>query len=193
LCALHQGAVVTARGFDVTERPIIMSVPIWKPVAGFERRYEVSNTGLVRSLSTYRPQSGGVLKPWVQNKGYCYVSLRGATGERKSFAVHSLVLEAFVCSRPAGKQCAHGDGNPGNNAVENLRWASAKENIADRATHGRTAIGEANAATKLDRFSVRTIKQLKGTGVSAYAVARLACVAVKTIERIWKGETWKHV
>lgn len=165
----------------------------WKPVHGYEGRYEVSDSGLVRSLSTYRPTSGGVLTPWVQNRGYRYVSLRDAFGERKTFAVHRLVLEAFVEPCPNGKQVAHGDGNPGNNRLENLRWSTAKENIADRTAHGRTAVGDNNGSAKLDKHTVKTIKKLKGIGLSAYEIARLACVSPSTIDRIWAGEAWRHV
>lgn len=177
------------------ERPIIFSASdvLWKPVVGYENRYEISNSGLVRSLSTYRSTSGGILKPWVQNRGYKYVSLRSANNIKKTFAVHRLVLDAFVGLCPPGRQCAHGDGDPTNNHVENLRWASAAENIADRALHGRTAAGEKNGSAKLDRHAVKTIKQLRNAGVSAYALARLACVHSETIERIWRGETWRHV
>ncbi|KAA9173021.1 hypothetical protein F3K36_16380 [Delftia sp. BR1] len=169
------------------------SLEIWRPIAGYEGRYEVSNQGLVRSLSSYRPTSGGLLAPWVQNRGYQYVSLRSADGTKKTFAVHRLVLEAFTGPCPEGRQCAHGDGDPTNNRHENLRWASAAENIADRTAHGRTLVGEDNAASKLDRHAVKTIKQLSNAGISAYALARLACVHPSTVESIWRGETWRHV
>lgn len=39
----------------------------------------------------------------------------------------------------------------------------------------------------------KAIKRLNGVGVSAYEVARLACVSPVTIERIWRGETWRYV
>ncbi|WP_423196750.1 MULTISPECIES: NUMOD4 motif-containing HNH endonuclease [unclassified Cupriavidus] len=166
---------------------------VWKPVPGYEGRYEVSDAGHVRSLSSYRATSGGILATWVQNKGYHYVTLRSANGTKKSFAVHRLVLEAFVGPRPAGKQAAHADGNPAHNSLTNLRWATAKENIADRTAHGRTRSGEQNGSAKLDRFVVRTIKRLKGTNVSAYEVARLACISPSTVQSIWNNETWSHV
>ena len=177
------------------ERPILFSAPMetWLAIQGYEGRYEISDRGRVRSLSTYRSTSGGELKPWVQNRGYRYVTLRSPHGEKKSCAIHRLVLEAFVGPCPPGHQVAHGDGDPTNNAVTNLRWATAKENIADRSAHGRTATGERNGSSKLDRHCVNTIKRLNGVGVSAYEVARLACVSPVTIERIWRGETWRYV
>jgi len=175
------------------ERPILFNSEIWKPVVGFENRYEVSNKGRVRSLSTYR--SGyfhKMMSQYVQNKGYCYVTLRNK--ERKQgFAVHRLVLEAFVGPCPKGKQVAHWNGDPGDNRVENLRWATAKENIKDRARHGRTAKGEKSGSSKLDRKAVKTIKRLKDSGLSACEIAHLACVNYSTILSIWRGETWKHL
>jgi len=165
----------------------------WRPVIGYEGRYEVSDEGVISSLSNYRSSSGGPLAPWANSKGYQYVTLRDAAGGKRAQAVHRIVLEAFVELRPSGKQVAHGDGNPANNRVGNLRWATSKENIADRTRHGRTAQGEANAASKLDRHAVKTIKRMKDCGFSAYETARLACVNPSTIDRIWAGETWKHV
>lgn len=174
------------------ERPILFSGAIWQEVAGYEGRYEVSDAGQVRSLSTYRPTSGGILAHWVQNRGYRYVTLRGADGSKKAFAVHRLVLEAFHGPCPEGKQVAHFDGDPSNNHISNLRWASAKENIADRTRHGRTATGENNGSARLDKQSVNTIKRMKECGFSAYETARLACVSPSTIQAIWDGETWRE-
>jgi hypothetical protein len=55
--------------------------------------------------------------------------------------VHHLVLEAFVGPRPAGHEAAHGDGDKTNNALANLRWATPKENAADRYRHGTVLFG----------------------------------------------------
>jgi hypothetical protein len=165
----------------------------WRAIPGYEGRYEVSDSGAVRSLSTYRSTSGGELTPWTANKGYRYVSLRSVGSAKKSFAVHRLVLEAFEGPCPVGKQVAHWDGDPSNNHISNLRWATARENIADRTRHGRTAVGAKNGSAKLDQYTVKTIKRMKDCGFSTYETARLACVSSSTIDDIWSGETWKHV
>ena len=133
-----------------------------------------------------------IMKPWAGKKGYQYITLRKG-GSRKTFAVHRLVLDNFVEEKPAGKQCAHYDGNPQNNCVWNLRWASAKENIDDRKRHGRTACGERQGLSKLDEKCVKTIMKLKDSGLSKYEVAHLACVSYSSIERIWNGESWRCI
>lgn len=178
---------------QVSEKPILFNSEIWKSVVGFEERYEVSNQGRIRSLSTYRHgYFHKIMSHYIQNKGYHYVTLRDK--ERKQgYAVHRLVLEAFVCPCPKGKQVAHWNGDPGDNRVENLRWATAKENIKDRARHGRTAQGEKAGSAKLDRKAAKTIKKLKDGGFSACEIAHLASVHFSTVLNIWRGETWKHL
>lgn len=182
-------------GSGAKSGPGSQDIELWRPIAGLESRYEVSDRGRVRTLSTYRLRYRGlILKPWIQNKGYHYVSHRDTSTHRRiCYAVHRLVLDAFVGPCPDGKQVAHGDGNPCNNHISNLRWATAKENIADRTMHGRTRFGEDNGSAKLDAGCVKTIKRLRSIGLSAYEIARLACVSPSTIQSIWEGTTWKHI
>ncbi|HBQ0498342.1 TPA: hypothetical protein L7J05_003904 [Klebsiella pneumoniae] len=93
------------------ERGIIFNgeSEIWKPVVGYEGRYEVSNFGNIRSLSNYRKGLfHNNIAHFIQNKGYHYVSIRDASGKSKRLAVHRIVLEAFVGPRPDGKQMRTG-------------------------------------------------------------------------------------
>lgn len=163
----------------------------WRPVLGHEGRYEVSSDGSVKSLLSRCPASG-LLKPRLNHRGYLVVCLHAGDGTKSNRAVHRLVLEGFHGPRPAGKQAAHGDGNRENNHIENLRWASAKENTKDRIRHGRIQYGEQNHQAKLNRTMVSTIKRMKGAFTS-YEVGILAGVHSSAIECIWRGETWKHV
>jgi len=178
-------------------KSLIFSTPkaeTWKDIEGYQGLYQVSDAGRVKSLPNSKHKAELILKHWIQNtKGYHYIYLRNGRGEKRSFAVHRLVLEAFVGKRPNGKQCAHSDGNPANNNLDNLRWATAKENIDDRKRHGRTASGENNGSAKLDEKCVKTINKLKHTGVSAYEIGHLACVSTATIDRVWRGETWRDI
>jgi len=175
-------------------KPILFNTEIWKPIKGYEGRYEISNFGRVKSLdSRHKKYHGKIMKPWENsNKKYLYITLR-KNNEKKTYAIHTLVLNTFIGENPGGKQCAHYDGNPENNHVENLRWATAKENIDDRKRHGRTAKGEKQGSSKLDEKSVKTILKLKDKGLSKYEVGHLACVSYTTIERIWNNESWRHL
>lgn len=117
----------------------------WRPVPGYEGYYEVSSLGRVRSLDreVSHPTVGIVRrkgKVLAQNPlnedGYLGIGLN-RDGIKKKRAVHLLVLEAFTGPRPKGEQACHNDGNNTNNRVENLRWDTPKENVADIKRHGR--------------------------------------------------------
>jgi hypothetical protein len=109
----------------------------WRPVVGYEGRYEVSNLGEVRSLPrTMKARHGGapngyhmkgrILKKNSTPNGYYFVPL----GKGKRGLVHRLVLEAFVPNPDNKPCCDHIDANRHNNRVGNLRWATWQENNA---------------------------------------------------------------
>jgi hypothetical protein len=119
----------------------------WRPIPGHSG-YEVSDLGRVRSIDRAvikmtrgRPVphrlKGRVLKPGTTGRGYLMVVL----GHGGATYVHHLVLQAFVGPRPDGHEAAHGDGNRTNNRLVNLRWATPKENAADRYRHGTVMFG----------------------------------------------------
>lgn len=112
---------------------------IWRDVTGFEGLYQVSDTGLVRSLDRVVQQisrhgclmdrlyKGKILKPRVGKAGYLYLHLRNREF-KKTAKVHRLVAEEFVLGRFDGAVVNHKDGNKLNNTVENLEWVTVKEN-----------------------------------------------------------------
>lgn len=106
----------------------------WR-VSPLAPRYAISSIGRVASMNPGK--IGVILTPWVDGDGYSHVTLR--VGDKlKRIAVHKLVLTAFHgCAPTARHQSAHGDGDPSNNRDDNLRWATPKENQADRRKHGR--------------------------------------------------------
>lgn len=98
--------------------------------------YEVSDQGRVRSLSREFPRHvGKVLKHAVGRKGHHHVCLSN-NGHAKTFSVHILVLEAFVCPRPEGLIGLHRDDDKTNNRVENLYWGTYSDNLHDSVRNG---------------------------------------------------------
>lgn len=107
----------------------------WKPVVGFEGYYEVSDQGQVRGVRRMGSH-GKCLSQQTTAEGYKRVNLY-ANGVYKKKRVHHLVLEAHVGPCPEGMEGRHLDGDPGNNAVGNLRWGTHSENLWDRSPMDR--------------------------------------------------------
>ena len=124
---------------------------VWKPVPGYEGLYEVSNLGRVKSLPRkvrivrwgkegQRPVPEKILTTTTEDHRFGHLFLYLCReGKRKRWYVHTLVLTAFVGPRPDGMECLHGDGDPANNRVENLRWGTSSENTLDSVRHGTHA------------------------------------------------------
>lgn len=114
----------------------------WRPVVGFEGKYEVSSLGRVRSLTRtvhrkdgrQRIQRGRMMKP-IHDKKYDVVFL-GDGGKGRRRRIHELVLEAFVGPRPKGMHSCHGDDNGRHNHLSNLRYGTPSENGLDRTKNG---------------------------------------------------------
>lgn len=130
----------------------------WRPVVGYEGRYEVSNLGRVRSLprvishldaklGACRYDEGRILKPRpTPKRGYLILAL----GSNQYKLVHRLVAQAFVANPENKPQVDHIDGNKKNNSASNLRWCNGSENCN-------------NPVTKL-KFSRRVMQIDKDSG-----------------------------
>lgn len=92
----------------------------WKPVKGYESRYEVSNFGRVRN------RDGHILKP-IERRGYLCLNFC-VNGVRKDVKIHRLVAEAFIPNPNDLPFINHMDENKHNNCAENLEWCTAKYN-----------------------------------------------------------------
>lgn len=108
----------------------------WLPVPGYEGLYDVSDDGKVRRIpgTPAYPAGNRELKPWTGTTGYLHVSLY-KDGKPAKFRVNRLVALAFL--GPAnGLHACHGDGNPMNNTLANIRWGTRSENMLDAVAHG---------------------------------------------------------
>lgn len=105
---------------------------IWKPVAGFEGLYEVSNLGRVYSIPRIdggNVKRGGHLMSYTSDKGGYLRCKLTKNGKRKIMFVHRLVAMAFI-PNPKNFPCInHKDENTANNVVTNLEWCDYSYNI----------------------------------------------------------------
>ena len=149
----------------------------WKTIEGYEGLYEVSNTGLVKSVrrkvwtrnnvSHYqRTCVERILKPCTNMFGYDTVVLC-KNNKHAKFSVHRLVAKAFVPGYFDGAQVNHKDENKRNNVSDNLEWVTPQEN-----TIYGTGI-ERRAEKIRNRIPIRCTR-LDGSFVGEYADAREA-------------------
>jgi hypothetical protein len=114
------------------------------PIKGFENRYAVTRSGKVwiyPKRNSNRYPTGRWMRPSVAVRaegspskggtGYHVVQLF-KEGVRKSITVHRLVATTFIDNPQNLPQINHLDFDKSNNAVSNLEWCTAKQNMAHR-------------------------------------------------------------
>lgn len=176
---------------------------IWKPIKGFEGRYEISSNGRVKSLPGinhhyHRPEK--IKKASISKKGYYYVAL-WIKDKHKHFLVHRLLAIHFIPNPENKPQVNHKDGIKLNISLSNLEWATHKENGVHAYLMGLTPKppghkkkGEQIYNAVLNEEKVLKIRELFNSGMHTqkelgkmYSVTR-SCV--QSITRRW---SWKHI
>ena len=166
----------------------------WRPVPGYEGRYEVSSLGNVRSIGIGgNKKSGQPLKPMQATPGLRYVQVAMYLhGERRYYRVHQLVMAAFVGPRPPGMEINHIDGDAGNNRRDNLEYATRSENLRHAYKLGLCDVrGEKNPSARLTKAQARDIYRRFHAGeAKGVELAREFGVRTTTISAICTGKTW---
>lgn len=108
----------------------------WKPIAGYEGLYDISDQGRVRS---YKNNKWGLLthpKILGYRMGRHYKTVMLCKGaDKRTHYIHRLVADAFL-DRQKGQGCVnHINGNKHDNRAENLEWCTHYDNMrhADKA------------------------------------------------------------
>ena len=107
---------------------LLVSDEVWREIPGYDGDYFASDKGHILSLCRNEPR---ILKPFIcsnegNRTGYYYVEIRG-----QKQRVHRLVALAFL-ENPEDKPVVHHiDGNPLNNTLKNLAYATYAENAQE--------------------------------------------------------------
>lgn len=171
---------------------------IWRDIVGYEGYYQVSNTGIVRSLdrhdcrNRFRPSK--IMTQSNDSDGYKLVTL-SKDGKHKTAKVHQLVAVAFVPNTNNYPEINHKDENKANNAATNLEWCTTRYNL----TYGHrldNVIGESAPTHKLTEAQVKEIRaiyKIRSPQFGQSALARKYGVSHPAIAAIVKGKSWKHL
>ena len=71
-----------------------MITEIWKWIDGYERQYQISNYGRLKSFRKYK--DGMIMSNTNKNGWYLTVNLFNSENKRKTERIHRLVYETFV-------------------------------------------------------------------------------------------------
>jgi hypothetical protein len=161
---------------------------IWKDVIGLEGVYQISSTGRLRNNKTKV-----LLQPSYSRKGYVvYTTIQ--KGFRKTLAAHRLVAYSFIPNPEGKEQINHINGIKSDNRVENLEWATAKENMRHASSTGLlNNMGEAGRSklTNIDVLDIRSV-YIKGE-ISMKEIASHYNVSISSIYNILSRKKWKHI
>ena len=110
-------------------------IEIWKDIPNYEGYYQASNLGRIRSIDRTLTRSddrkvritGKILTPYNEGHGYRMVDLC-KNGIKQKCRVHRLVAMAFIPNPLNKREVDHINFIRDDNRVENLRWATSKEN-----------------------------------------------------------------
>ena len=163
----------------------------WRWIKNYEGIYMISTKGRFASFKRGRVT---ILNPHLNN-GYLQVTLC-KNGKCKMGLIHRLVAEAFIPNPENKPEVDHRDTNKTNNCVENLRWATEKENYQYASEARLIKIGENNTSAKLTEEQVRYIRKVYipyHPEFGAKALAKKFGVHRETIYSIVSGKSWKHV
>jgi hypothetical protein len=165
--------------------PLALPGEVWRPIAGYEALYQVSNLGRIQSHYHILPR---ILNPHPRSGGYLHVTLC-LRGHDQYASVHRLVLESFVGPCPPGHEAAHRNGKNQDNRLENLVWATKPENAFHRKLHGTEVSGERHHNARLTRVAVA---EIRASSLSGVALARRYGVSPHTISQVRQGRTWRE-
>lgn len=180
---------------------------IWKDVVKYEKSYQVSNLGNVRSVDRVVVQYNGAkkraipttykgqpLKLTYRTNGYTYVVLC-ENNKPKKFNVHRLVAQAFISNPNNLPQVNHKDSVRDNNSVSNLEWVNNSSNQKHAFLNGKRILkGEEVGNSKLTAEQVLWIREKRAKDNTSYEkIAKEVGVARETVRKIVLGVYWKHI
>ncbi len=180
---------------------------VFKDIVGYEGIYQISNLGNVKSLertclvrrksNSIRLVKERILKPSKNTGGYLQVMLysnNGATHSKGNWhLLHRLIAIAFITNPKNKREVNHVNGTKADNRLENLEWATPKENSQHAYINKMKLplMGETNGNSILTGSKVLDIKNRLKNGESIHFLSTCYSVSASTISHIKTGRSWK--
>ena len=114
----------------VVEIPGFKDHEIWR---------DVDDPDVVAIWSPNKRGGAGFIEPYIGTDGYERVNMRADNSKRYTLKVHRLTAKCFIPNPADLETVDHIDGDPANNRISNLRWASRSTQQRNRkSTKGYT-------------------------------------------------------
>ena len=110
----------------------------WRDAKEYEGKYQVSNTGKVKSLNYRNTGKEKIMKPQDNGKGYLFVQLC-KDGKVENCRINRLVAQAFLPNPNNLPEVNHKNEDKTDNRVENLEWCTTQYNV--EYSQGKAVIG----------------------------------------------------
>jgi hypothetical protein len=173
----------------------------WKDIRGYEGLYQISNTGLIKSLpkswisgknKVTRVKPETILKTCLVGNGYQSVTL--SNNRISKFYVHKLVISHFKDNPLNLKEINHIDGNKLNNQIDNLEYCTSSYNKQHAWDNNlRTFSFKNHAKAKLSNEIAEKIRKEYQTGkFTQRDLAKKYDIVVSGINQIIKNKNWKN-
>lgn len=159
-----------------------MNTEVWKDIAGYEGKYQVSNLGRVKSLNYMHTGKEGILKAGLDRYGYLTVNLC-KDGISMHKTVHRLVAFVFVEGCMDGLVVNHIDECKTNNHASNLEWCTYKQNSNHGTARKKMSIATGKPIIQYD-LEGNEIARFHG----AMEASRLTGVDNSSINKCCKGK-----
>lgn len=171
----------------------------WLPVIGYEGFYEISNFGVVKSISREVPHGKGTFKRKIKEKiisqTFCVNGKKWVTlcknGICTRFLVHQLVARNFIGERPDGMMVCHNDGNGTNNCASNLRYDTHQSNMDDMVKHGKSPRGAKNWNAIATKEQVLKVRELRAQGLYYKDICAQTSLSFESVAKMCQGKSWK--
>ena len=164
---------------------------IWKDIPGYEGRYQVSNTGKVKSMNYRRTGVSRILAPHIIKSGYQNVELSNADKKLKYSYVHRLVWEAFVGPIPEEMEINHKDENKTNNSLENLEIVTHEQNANYGTRNIRARLSKMKPIAKIDIATGEILKKYPSVTSAVKEYGGSVAHAVRGRTKQAYGFEWK--
>ena len=181
-----------------------MTVAIFKDIIGYEGIYQISNTGIVKSLDrkiqtkngAIRFLKGKILKQSLNTYGYKTVLLC-TNGISKNKLVHRLIADIFIENKDNKICINHKDGVKTNNNICNLEWVTHSENLKhafDLKLRIPNRISKIKGSDhKLSRLNESDVISIYNLDKPQREIASIFNISLSRVNQIKNKKAWKHL